>query len=274
MLIRRFVPACVLVVAVHLLPFTHLASTTAQAQQRTDPRVADLVQAGKVRVGLFPPQFVKDSATGALRGVWAEMAGALAARLGVPLVLVERPTPPEAVACLKASACDVLFLPFDDRAAAVGDFSHPIFQFDYTLLVPSGSAIRKVMDADRAGTRIAAVRNHASTVTLAGLLKQAELVYADTPEPTFELLRSGKTHVMVSTRNALLQFSDQLPGSHVLDDRYGANINRMVVPKGKAGWLAYVTEFVEEAKASGLVRRAIDRVGPRGVTVAPPGDPK
>jgi polar amino acid transport system substrate-binding protein len=68
---------------------------------------------------------------------------------------------------------------------------------------------------------------------------------------------------MASTRNALLQFSGQLPGSRVLEDRYGANINRMVVPKGKSGWLNYVTEFVEEAKSSGVVQKAIDRAGPR-----------
>ncbi|MEA2907856.1 MAG: polar amino acid transport system substrate-binding protein [Alphaproteobacteria bacterium] len=251
-----------------------VSATVGRAQPIADPRVADLAQTGKVRVGLFPPQYTKDPTTGALKLVWAEIARAFAARVGVQLVLVERPTPPEAIACLKTQACDLLFLPFDDRAASVGDFSNPIFQFDYTLLVPAGSPVRSVADADRPGVRIAAVRNHASTVTLSGLLKQAELVYAETPEPTFDLLRAGTTHLMASTRNALLQFSDQLPGSRVLEDRYGANINRMVVPKGKAGWLAYVTEFVEEAKASGLVQKAIDRAGPRGVTVATPGDSK
>ena len=178
------------------------------------------------------------------------------------------------MACLKGNACDLLFLPLDDRAANVGDFSNPIFQFDYTLLIPAGSSIRSITDADQPGIRIAAVRNHASTVTLSGLLKKAELVYAETPKPTFDLLQTGQTQVMASTRNALLEFADQLPGSRVLEDRYGANINRMVVPKGRAAWLSYVTEFVEEAKASGLVQKAIDRAGPRGVTLAPPGDPK
>ena len=55
----------------------------------------------------------------------------------------------------------------------------------------------------------------------------------------------------------------------MLEDRYGANINRMVVPKGKADWLAYVSEFVENAKASGLVRKAIEHGGTRGVRPAP-----
>jgi polar amino acid transport system substrate-binding protein len=248
--------------------------TVAQAQVAADPRVADLVKAGKIRVGLFVPQFTKDAATGELRGVWAESARALAARIGVQLVLVEHPTPPGAVACLKAGACDLLFLPLDDRAAGVGDFSSPIFQFDYTLLVPAGSAIRSVADADRPGVRIAAVRNHASTYELSRHLKQAELVYAETPDPTFELLRAGQAAAMASARNTLLAYANRLPNSRVLEDRYGANINRMVVPKGMPDRLAYVTEFVEEAKASGLVQKAIERTGPRGVTVAPRGDAK
>jgi len=262
---NRLVP---ILIAFFLLP------SLANAQTASDPRVADLLHAGKIRVGLFPPQYTKNAASGELGLVWAEIARALAARMRVPLVLVEKPTPPEAIACLKAAACDFLFLPLDERAASVGDFSHPIFQFDYTLLVPAGSSVRRIADADQPGLRIAAVRNHASTNELARQLRQAKLLYADTPAPTFDLLRTGQADVMASTRNALLQFSDQLTGSRVLEDRYGANINRIVVPKGKADWLAYVTEFVEDAKASGLVQKAIDSAGPRGVTVAPPGDPK
>jgi polar amino acid transport system substrate-binding protein len=95
---------------------------------------------------------------------------------------------------------------------------------------------------------------------------------AETPDSTFDLLRTGQAHVMASTRLALLDFSDRLSGARVLEDRYGANINRMVVPKGKVDWLAYVSEFVENAKASGLVQKAIERGGTRGVTPAPPGN--
>jgi polar amino acid transport system substrate-binding protein len=260
-----------------LLACAQLAVATAEPQPAADPRVAelaraDLARAGKVRVGLFLPQFIKDPATGQLRSVWVETARAFAAHLGVQLDVVEHATPPEAIACLKAGACDVMFLPLDARAAAVGDFSNPIFQFDYTLLVPAGSSIVRIGDADRPGVRIAAVRNHASTIELSSQLKQAELVYAETPDSTFDLLRTGQVHVMASTRLALLDFSDRLPGARVLEDRYGANINRMVVPKGKADWLAYVSEFVENAKASGLVQKAIERGGTRGVTPAPAGN--
>lgn len=249
-----------------------LGTATAVAQQKPDPRVADLIQAGKIRVGLFPPQYIKDSKTGELRSVWVEVARALAGRIGVELITLERPTPPAAVECLNGDECDVIFLPLDARAANVGNFSFPFIQLEYTLLVPAGSPISAIPDADRPGVHIAAVRNHSSTMTLSRILKQAELVYADTPDPAFDLLRSGRADVMASTRNALLEFSNKLPGSRVLEDYYGANLNRVVVPKGRAEWLAYVNEFVEETKASGLIQKAIDSVGPRGITVAPPGN--
>jgi polar amino acid transport system substrate-binding protein len=268
---RQRTPAAAALIAGVLLAFAPFAVATAEAQQATDPRVADLVRAGKLRVGLFLPQYGKGP-SGLSTTVWVEAARAYAARVGIPLAIVELATPPEAIACLKAGACDQLFLPLDARAAAIGDFSNPIFQFDYTLMVPAASSITKIADADRPGVRIAAVRNHASTNELVRQVKQAELVYAETPESTLDLIRNGQADVMASTRLVLLDFSTKLSGARVLDDRYGANINRMVVPKGEAGRLAHVNEFVEDAKASGAVQKFIERGGTRGVTVALPGN--
>src|SRR4051812_11261112 len=89
--------------------------TAANAQQSGDPRVADIVSAGKLRVGLFLPQYTKDQATGEIRGygsgtVHVQIAHALAARLGVEVELLGYPTPPAVVECLKAGACDVGFM--------------------------------------------------------------------------------------------------------------------------------------------------------------------
>jgi polar amino acid transport system substrate-binding protein len=54
----------------------------------------------------------------------------------------------------------------------------------------------------------------------------------------------------------------------VLEDRYGVNFLTIAVAKSDAGRLAYFNEFIADAKASGLVQRAIDRAGWRGVQVA------
>jgi polar amino acid transport system substrate-binding protein len=243
----------------------------AHAQPAPDPRVADLVRAGKVRIALFSGQYTKDPATGELKGVWADVARAFAARVGVRLVLVEHPTPPKMVECLKAGACDIGFLGYDPaRTADVEGFSPPFIEFDYTFLVPAGSSIRSVADVDRLGVRVAAVHAHASTLTLNRLRKQAELVSVDTPDSAFELLRTGRVDAWASARQVLVDYSARLPGSRVLEDRFGTNRAAVVVAKGEAARLAYISDFIEEIKATGFVQQAIARSGWRGVRVAPP----
>ncbi len=139
---------------------------TANAQQSRDPRVKDLMQAGRVRVALFLPQFTKNPVTGEIRGDvhLVETARALAARLGVELVLIDYPTPTKAVEGLKAGSCDVAFLGNDRSRAAEVSLSPPFVELDYTYLVPAGSSIRSVADVDRPEVRIAVIRNHASTL--------------------------------------------------------------------------------------------------------------
>jgi polar amino acid transport system substrate-binding protein len=143
----------------------------------------------------------------------------------------------------------------------------------FTYMVPAGSSIRSVTDADKTGIRIAAVRSHASTLALSRILKRAEMVSVEIPDQAFELIRSGRADAWASPRPPLLEYVAQLPGARVLDDHYGANLQSMAVPKSQAGRLAYISEFVEEAKTSGLVQRAIERAGERGIEVAPQESP-
>jgi polar amino acid transport system substrate-binding protein len=239
------------------------------AQPATDPQIAELVQAGRVRVALYIPQYTKDPITGALAGWTVDLVAALGARLGVEGVPVEHPTPAHAMASLKAGVCDAAILGIEPSRAVDVDYTPAVVQADYTLLVPAGSSIGSVAAADHPLIRVAAVRDHASTMTLARILKQATLVYADMPDLAFELLRTEKANAFASLREILLRYSTQLPCSRVLDERYGFNALGIAVPKGHAGRLAYLSEFVEEAKASGLVQRALDHAGWRGVRVAP-----
>jgi polar amino acid transport system substrate-binding protein len=253
--------------------FTAMLASLAAAQQVPDPRVVDLAQAGKIRVGMHSIMYAKDPRTGELKAastgiILLDIARTLGARIGVEVLLVGHPTIPEMLTCVTAGACDMGFMGPDPSRGGV-DFSPPILQLDYTFLVPAGSSIQRVADADRPGVRIAVVRDHASTLTLSRILKHAQLMYAATPDPTFELLRNGQADAFASIRAVLLAYSPKLPGSRVLEDHYGANLLGMVVSKGQAARLAYISEFIEQAKASGLVQQAIERAGLPGHQVAP-----
>jgi polar amino acid transport system substrate-binding protein len=96
------------------------------------------------------------------------------------------------------------------------------------------------------------------------------MVSADTLHGAFELLRDGQTNVFASTRPQLIEDSARLPGLTVLEERYGVVFLVMVVAKGRSARLAYINEFLRDAKASGLVQRVFDRAGWRGVHVVFP----
>jgi len=252
------------------LVFAQLTSTIVEAQQASDPRVTDLVRAGKVRVALYLPQYTKDPTTGELRGWPIELVRVLGERMGVKGVPVEHSTPPLAIACLKSGDCDISILGIEPIRAVEVDFSAPFAQLEYTYLVPNGSTVRRIADADRPGVRIAVVRNHASTLALTRIVKHATLVYAEMIDAAFDLLRTGNADIFASVRGELVRYSTQLPGSRVLDESYGANRFGMAVARGQAAErLAYMSEFIDGVRASGLLKKIIDRAGLRGLTVVP-----
>ena len=87
----------------------------------------------------------------------------------------------------------------------------------------------------------------------------------------FELLRSGKADAIAQSRESLTQMAAKLPGSRVLPGAYLNSFVAVAVPKNKPAALAYASAFVEEAKASGMVRRSLDSVGMQSSVVAPAG---
>jgi polar amino acid transport system substrate-binding protein len=252
---------------------TQSSRTSAEHNMATDPRVADLARSGAIRLALFLPQYDKNPVTGELRGlgvgyVAIEIARALAERLGIAMHVVQLPTPPTAIECIKTGSCDMAFLGIEPSRTALMDFSPAVVQFDYTYLVPAGSALRSAADADRPGTRVAVVRGHASTMALTRMVKHAELVGSDLPDTAFELLRAGEVAAFAAPREPLLEYAAKLPGSLVLEDRFGVNNVGIAIMKGRTERLSYIREFVDNAKASGLIARMIDSGGLSGFRVA------
>jgi polar amino acid transport system substrate-binding protein len=230
-----------------------------------DQRIADLQRVGRLRFGLFPSFFYSKRPNGELHGVGVEIARLLAARIGVALELREYPSPPGVVQALAAGEIDVATLGLDPARATQVDFTPPYMKADFSFVLPQGSSVQKIADVDRTDTRIAIVRGHAMDTALT--LHNAERVYTDVPDAAFELLRTGKADVLAGIRPGLINYATKLPGSRVLAERYGANILALAVAKGQSARLAFISEFVVEARASELVQKTIDNAGLRGIDV-------
>jgi polar amino acid transport system substrate-binding protein len=266
----RHAPRCGLLIAALAIHTVWLLAGAGAASAQSG--AAAVAPTGQLRVALNvgnPVLAVKDPATGEVRGVTVELGRALAAKLGVPVALVEYPNVARIVDGARSGAWDIAFLAIDPARAGDMDFTPPYMEVENTYLVPTGSPIRTTADADRPGVRIAVPSRSAPDLFLSNRLQQAALVRGETEAAAFELLRAGQADAFAANRNSFATFTAGLEGYRALDDYFLTVPMAIAVPKGRANALATVNAFLEEVKASGEVQRAIERANLRGVRVTP-----
>ena len=234
---------------------------------------ADLAPTGKLRAGINygnPLFAVRDPKTGEGSGIAVDLAREFGRRLGVPVELVGYNSGGQLTAGLKAGGWDVAFLAFEQGRTNEISFSAPFAETDATYLVPAGSPLRTAADVDRKGVRIAVSAKGGNDLFLTRTLKNATLVRAPSPEATFKLFVADKLEAYASLKPSLLAIADKLPGSRLVEGRYTVIGYSAGVPKGRDAGAQYLGEFIEDAKASGLVAKSIEKHGVRGLSAAPP----
>src|SRR5262249_31933089 len=168
----------------------------------------------------------------------------------------------------------IAFLAIDPERADQIDFTAPYIEIEGTYLLPQGSPFRTVSDVDRDGVRVGISAKSAYDLFLSRSLQHAELVRAQSPSASFELILAGKVDVLAGVRQHLVEGAKKLAGSRVLEDRFMAIRQALGIVKGRTEGAKYLREFIEDAKASGLVAQAIAKSGVGGVSVAPPASTK
>ena len=214
---------------------------------------------------------VRDPATGKPRGVPIELGAALAQKLNVPLDLVEHAASGEIIAAADSGTWDVTFVPVDEERKKTVDFGAPYHLLQSTYLVAPGSTIRTIEEVNRAGVRIAGVEGTATFRAAQRTAPDATPVTVKGPDEGVALMQAGNVDAIALSREAVGGLVDALPGSRVLDGGFLNSTTAVAVAKNKPAAHAYVTAFIEEAKVSGLVRRALDGMGLKTSQVAPAG---
>ncbi len=258
-----------------LLTVTLVACASLQDHGNSAVARQQLAPTGKVRVAISVGptattfRATLDPATNRPRGVAVDLAHALGRQLGAPVELVTYDNYPDLLNAAVRGDWDVTFLPFDEERTKVMDYGPAYFFFDFTYLVPEGSPIRAQSDIDRPNVRIAVAEGSITVSNRERALKNATLVRFKTIAEIREQVRAGKVDAVAAGRATLVGLAAQLPGARVLEGAFHREGVAVGVPKNRLAALAYVTEFIETAKASGVVRRAFDDAGFKDAVVAP-----
>jgi polar amino acid transport system substrate-binding protein len=211
----------------------------------------------------------RDPATGKPRGVTVELAKAAADKLHVPLQLVEYQSSDEIAAASGKDVWDLSFTPADVKREAFVEQGPAYVAYMSGYLVRAGSDIRSVADVDRAGMRVGCIEGTSTSRTVEKSIKQATLTKFAKPEEAAALIGKGELDSLAMGMGALEDLSRKLPGTKVLNEVIQSTGVVVIVPKGKAAAKVWAAHFLDEAKADGTVRRALDSNGFTSDKVAP-----
>jgi polar amino acid transport system substrate-binding protein len=237
----------------------------------------ELVPTGKLRVAIaIAPSpsalyALKDPHSGRFRGVTVDLGTALAKKLGVQPEFIAHLASGEIQNSAAAGKWDVTFMPADDERKKFVDFGSAYHLHQSTYLVAPGSTLACLEDCNAPNVRIGGAANTATLRAAHRNAPHAAFVTFPGVAAAVDAMKAGAIDAIALSRESLGGVAAQIPGSRILDGGFLNSSTAVAVPKGKPEALAYVSQFIEEAKASGLVRKSFDAMNLHNSQVAPAG---
>jgi len=242
--------------------------------QPTQQIVSELAPTGVLRAAINMGNFLLvtgKTPSGDPTGVSADMAAAVAARLGVPVKYLPYARPGEIADDAEKGLWDIGNIGAEPQRAAVINFTAAYCEIEATYLVPAGSAIRSVAEVDQPGRRCAVTARSAYGLWLENNYKQGKLLQFNSADEAIKAFVDAKMDAYAGLRPGLIDVAAKLPGSRILDGQFTAVQQAVGTPKKNTAGFAFLRDFVEEAKKSGVVASMIERHGVTGrLSVAPP----
>lgn len=230
--------------------------------------VSALAPAGVLRVGVYPgspTSWVVLPGRGESAGVAYELGHALAARLGVPVQVVEFPRVADIVDALQRQAVDFTFTNASAARARVVDFSTPLIQLELGLLVGPGSTVGSFQQVDQPRLRVGVTQGSSSQAVLRQRFKHAAVVPVASLSAARQALLSGELDVYATNKGILFELQQHMPGFRVLEDRWGLEQLAMAIPQGRAAGLSFLQHWVNHELPAGTVATMAARAGLKGV---------
>ena len=234
----------------------------------------ELTPTGTLRAGVvFAPKasglFVILDMSGEPHGITVDLSRDLARELNVPVEFMLVPNSGLVTDKLAAGEIDVAFMPVDEERKKRVDFGPYYVMIESTYMVTGPSGLKTLADVDQPHVRVVGIANTTMIRASGRSLKHTQPIAATSIEDAIAMLHAGKADAYAMGRDALPDVIKDFPGARIVDGGFQQTGIAIAVQKGKPQALATVMAFLQRAKASGLVRRAMDRAGMRDMEVAP-----
>jgi polar amino acid transport system substrate-binding protein len=198
-------------------------------------------------------------ADGGPGGITADLARELARSLDARVAFVGYEQAGDVFAGLDSDAWDICFLAIEPVRAARIAFTAPYITIEGVYLVPAGSSLSHADEVDRAGARIGVIAGSAYDLFLTRGLKHAELVRRPGPDEVRSELVEGRVDLIAGVKPALEADARTVPGSRLLPEAFMSIRQAMGTPREREAGAAYITQFIDDARRTGLLAELFAR---------------
>jgi polar amino acid transport system substrate-binding protein len=223
--------------------------------------LAELAPAGVLRAGLNlgNPVLVQGTAD-APTGVTVDIAGAVAARLGVAVEFRCFGAARESFEAAVAGEADICFLAVEPARAERISFSAPYVLIEGVYAVPRESPLTSVAEVDSPGTRIGVRQGSAYDLFLSRTLTHAAVVRS-TLDGT-EVFAAEHLEAAAGVREPVTEFVAAHPEYRLIEGRFMEIPQAVGTAKSKsAQTVTFLRDLIEELKSSGFVADSLRRSG-------------
>lgn len=201
-------------------------------------------------------------------GVAPDMAQEIANRLGVPVVYVSYAGPGVMADAAGTDAWDIGLIGAEPARAKFIAFTSAYAEIEASYLVPPGSPLHALEEVDQPGIRIAVTARTAYCLWLERNIKRATLVQSASLDTAYEQFLSDRLDALAGLGPRLIGEAARLPGSRILAGRFTTVQQAIGTLRANAKGAAFLQDFVEDARNSGLVAQLIARHRVVGLSVA------
>jgi polar amino acid transport system substrate-binding protein len=230
-----------------------------------------LTSTGKLRasINVGNPILARLNDAGEAVGVSVDLANALADELSLPLELCVFKSAGESVAAVSEGRADFGFFAIDPLRAEQLAFTKPYVLIEGSYLVRVDSPLREIDEVDREGVQVVVGKGSAYDLHLSRELKAAHIFRSATSPTVVDTFLAEKADVAAGVRQQLESDIKRFAGLRLLPGRFMVIRQAIGIPHHYGEEAAEcLREFVERAKASGLVAKALERHGIEGAAVA------